>query len=804
MVIDDLNTLDVYFANTTKHQYITIASDYANNTDYACGKNLCLYDVTNPLGIIAINVTSAGQCMPPYCFKGPNHFYASKIPFDINHFLNSRHYVMPFANITLGECNMGEAFLKCLTGDCGGFISIIQLILVTPNTPPPNTTNPIAQIPIRGPGPNDGPASTVVVHFPGTPTGSASAPGNNGNTGNQNSGSTSNQNSGQASNGSPNQNINQNTNQNNPNSSPSNSGNFRSGNVGSPLPGNQSSIPTGTVSAAGSDSTPGNSTPGNGTPQQHTTTTTFLVVKLSPKSKANGESQPYDQPPVVEKPPAPKNVQLDKPVNHMHDEEAPIIEKINGGKDDKDKGKTPSKEKSKPEDKPVEYKEDSKDEKPVAMPDKVLPIPEKVADVKADKESDKSLDFKLDISDRDETLLSYAPKGSDQIDFKKVGQQFRTYRKYHEQLWDKYEKSSKSEKKSLIDAASSLDKTLFSWIKGFKSTIDMRDSFEGTGLVICAGNHQTNLAISTLRMIRDVHGSKIPFEVFYNGDGDLSKANREKFEKVPNTKTVDIQSILDNNHIKIGGWAIKSFALLASSFNKAMLIDADVVFLQSPDVLFNGKLFEKHGALFFHDRSLYSHGDETLNWFKSLMPDPMSEYASKLRVFKGTTAHEQESGVVLINKRENMLGLLATCVLNVDNYREIAYKRVFGDKETFWVGFESIEEKYIFNPRYPGAAGEVAEIEGEFKYEICARQLLHVDENSLPVWINGGIAISKYDKDSPLAPLKYYDYEPGVWTLHSENRACLKVKEKPPKFEGEMARVIKESGVIVQDQLGKP
>lgn len=61
MVIDDWNTLDVYFANTTKHQYMTIASDYANNTDFACGKNLCLYDITNPLGVIAINVTSAGQ-----------------------------------------------------------------------------------------------------------------------------------------------------------------------------------------------------------------------------------------------------------------------------------------------------------------------------------------------------------------------------------------------------------------------------------------------------------------------------------------------------------------------------------------------------------------------------------------------------------------------------------------------------------------------------------------------------------------------------------------------------------------------
>ncbi|KAJ3275647.1 hypothetical protein HDV01_007650 [Terramyces sp. JEL0728] len=510
------------------------------------------------------------------------------------------------------------------------------------------------------------------------------------------------------------------------------------------------------------------------------------------------QNQPYLEQPIVEKPPAPQKEKLDKPANPMYDDAIPKVEKIIAGTD------SSNKEKSKPEDKPIEKSKSKPEDKPVEQP---APKPAdnngKIADGNSDKGSTTG-DFNLDISEKDEKIMSYAPKGDDPIDFKKVGQQLRTYRKYHEQLWDQYRKASKSEKNSMIDAAKSLDKTLFSWIKGFKSTMDLRDSFEGTGLVICAGNHQTNLAISTLRMIRDVHGSKIPFEVFYNGNGDLSKENREKFEKVPNTKTVDIQSILDNNHIKIGGWAIKSFALLASSFDKAMLIDADVVFLQSPDVLFGGKLFEEHGALFFHDRSLYGHGDETLNWFKALMPDPMSNYASKLRVFKGTTAHEQESGVVLINKRENMLGLLATCILNVDNYREIAYKRVFGDKETFWVGFESIEEKYIFNPRYPGAAGVVDEVDGEYKYEICARQLMHVDENSVPIWINGGIAVSKYEKDSPLADLTDYNYEPGVWTLHTENRACLKVKEKPPKFKGELARVIKESGVIVKDQLAKP
>ncbi|KAJ3275648.1 hypothetical protein HDV01_007651 [Terramyces sp. JEL0728] len=241
MVMDDVNTNDVYFASTTQHQYMTIASDFANNTDYACGKNLCLYDITNPLGVIAIN------CMPPYCFKGTNHFYASKIPFDINHFLNGRHYVMPFANITLGTCDMGEAFLKCLTGDCGGFI-------ITPNTPTPNTTTPISQIPIRGPGPNNDPASTAIVHFPGTPTNAPVSPSGDGN-------------------------------QINPNLSPGNAGNLRSGNPGAQNPpSNQQSGSTAVSNQQSSSTAQITSTydPPNQQPTSHPTTTSNSVTSTLP------------------------------------------------------------------------------------------------------------------------------------------------------------------------------------------------------------------------------------------------------------------------------------------------------------------------------------------------------------------------------------------------------------------------------------------------------------------------------------------------------------------------------------------
>jgi alpha 1,3-mannosyltransferase len=45
---------------------------------------------------------------------------------------------------------------------------------------------------------------------------------------------------------------------------------------------------------------------------------------------------------------------------------------------------------------------------------------------------------------------------------------------------------------------------------------------------------------------------------------------------------------------------------LASSFQQAILMDADTVFLQAPEVLFSQPTYLEKGALFFQDRTLFS------------------------------------------------------------------------------------------------------------------------------------------------------------------------------------------------------
>ncbi|KAJ3260147.1 hypothetical protein HK103_001223 [Boothiomyces macroporosus] len=362
------------------------------------------------------------------------------------------------------------------------------------------------------------------------------------------------------------------------------------------------------------------------------------------------------------------------------------------------------------------------------------------------------------ISDTDKAVLAdYHP-----TDISVLGEHLRLFKKYHDM-------NHTNQTPEFYHFKGLLDEKLFNWIQpSYLSTIDFQNSFQGTGIVLCVYDAYAKLAVSTMQMIRKVHKCNIPFEVFYIGNGDLSEENQK--------------------------WAIKPFAMLASSFENAMLIDADVVFLQSPELLFSSKLYLENKALFYHDRSLFKAKQATLDWVRNILPKPLAPNVNNLRIFNEKTAHEMESGVVLINKKERFVGLLAVSILNGQIYRQQSYEHFHGDKETFWTAFEAVHESYAFSPHLPGITGVASQSEGET--EICGMQLLHLDETKTPMWINGGLAQSKYDDDSPLVDLKDWMSEPGKWKLKPGNQACLYNSEEPMKFSIELLDIIQKSGEL--------
>ena len=318
--------------------------------------------------------------------------------------------------------------------------------------------------------------------------------------------------------------------------------------------------------------------------------------------------------------------------------------------------------------------------------------------------------------------------------FNEHGQRLRLYKT----MYDSRESLSTADESQL----SKLTRHLFPWVsEALLSNIHQSPSAE-KGIVICSFDDGFHMTITLIQIIRKVYKSNLPIEVYFAGNEDLSIENQQSLQKIDGVRPVDITKIFDNDLLKLKRWAIKPFALLASGFEKVILMDCDVVLFQSPEAIFEQPGFKASGALFFHDRSM---NDEIKDWSKAreiaieLTGQHISSL-SKLRFFNGKTNYEMESGVVVIDKTRNIVGLLAICSLNTLREREILYQVTYGEKETFWMGFEAVHIDYDFNNHMPGVIGGFS---SRTPNRICCKQILHLDYFGQPLWMNGGLYVDK-------------------------------------------------------------
>ena len=114
-----------------------------------------------------------------------------------------------------------------------------------------------------------------------------------------------------------------------------------------------------------------------------------------------------------------------------------------------------------------------------------------------------------------------------------------------------------------------------------------------------------NLTLSSCAAVQNVFGSSIPIEVMFAGSNDLDIEKQNAMKSLhKNVSVVDILHVFDESIVGLqgGGWAIKPFAIMASSFEQVIMADADCVFLQSPEAAFDDPGYIASGTLFFHDR----------------------------------------------------------------------------------------------------------------------------------------------------------------------------------------------------------
>ena len=215
-------------------------------------------------------------------------------------------------------------------------------------------------------------------------------------------------------------------------------------------------------------------------------------------------------------------------------------------------------------------------------------------------------------------------------------------------------------------------------MQDFRAAIDERldnrpafpeDRFAGRGLVICAGGQRYFTCAWVLNwLLRHVHQTKLPIQVWHLGRQELSEAMQVLLEE-QGVEVVNAETVLHRHPATIAGaWPLKPYAIANSRFREVILLDADAVPLIDPAAIFDFDLYRESGLLFWPD--LIDLRESNPLW-STLELEPRSCISF-------------DSGVLAIDKARGWTLLDMTILLN-EHWRD-AYKYLHGDKDTFLLG----------------------------------------------------------------------------------------------------------------------
>ena len=285
------------------------------------------------------------------------------------------------------------------------------------------------------------------------------------------------------------------------------------------------------------------------------------------------------------------------------------------------------------------------------------------------------------------------------------------------------------------------------------------------GIVIPVGRKNFRYACHLITNLQKVLKSTLPIQIAYAGSSDLPDHHRQFLISMDtHITTFDVTAVLDDKTLELahGGWAIKSFALLASTFEKAILMDADATFLQRPEIIFDtDPRYERTGTLLFHDRLIWQGAfkDRHEWWEKELAHTELSSTIQKSKVYMDGYAEEGDSGVVAVDKSRNgvLAGLLHICWQNTAAVRQkYTYVLGYGDKESWWFGFELSGVPYSMAEHYASILGQ-KEIDDKSE-KVCSFDIAHVDHAEKLLWYNGSLLKNK--------KLNATEFEvPDVWMI---------------------------------------
>ncbi|CAG7929578.1 unnamed protein product [Penicillium olsonii] len=205
------------------------------------------------------------------------------------------------------------------------------------------------------------------------------------------------------------------------------------------------------------------------------------------------------------------------------------------------------------------------------------------------------------------------------------------------------------------------------------------------GIVSTAGGPYLPVLVISLRMLRQT-GSTLPMEVFLASEAEYEPYICDKVLPSLNARCVILSQILEASPTKIEKYQFKPFAMLFSSFEEILFLDADAFPLEKPDLLFNNNPFTSKGLLTWPDF-----------WASSV--SPLFYLIAGYKAPPMNLRQSTESGVVLISKKSHLRTLLLCTYYNFHgptHYYPLLSQGAAGegDKETFLAAAMAVREPF--------------------------------------------------------------------------------------------------------------
>jgi len=190
-------------------------------------------------------------------------------------------------------------------------------------------------------------------------------------------------------------------------------------------------------------------------------------------------------------------------------------------------------------------------------------------------------------------------------------------------------------------------------------------TFTARGIVTCAGGRKyLTCAWVLVHMLREL-GCRLPIEVWHLGKEEYDAAWAEAVRSI-DVGCVDALTVLDGQEQMLPrGWALKPFAILHTTLEEVLFLDADNVPVLDPTYLFDEPAYRDCGAIFWPDG----------------LATPADSPRWKIFGVPYRAEPEQESGQIVIDKGQCWRPLKLCAWYN--RHSDFFYRYVYGDKDTF-------------------------------------------------------------------------------------------------------------------------